>query len=245
MIARRTEVMEHSANLARLIDLHNKGFEYIQPFEEFQTLITTLRNDLENIDEVIKEDSENWSAEENLELYYENSVPIWEATQQEYSMKKKNMFDVLSDFKRHLKDVDENLNKNLTMQHPSIYFLFRNGYGESSKYSKISQDFYEAEWEIYIQTLNYYVILTYLLTGVVMVVGCLLIGWKLYQLQNCSNKIWNIIFNFPHPKVREKYSNTLQRLEFLPFDEEPLTGEDVMNEEKNTKKKEPRYYKPW
>ena len=246
MIARRTEIMQHSANLARLLDLESMGISYLQPFEKYETLLTSLIEDLETADKSIKDDSVNWEQNPKFNLYFENIIPVWESINGKYLMRKKNMFDVTSDFKKHLKNLKENLNEDLNMSNPSIYYLFRNGYGESTKFSNTSQEMYEEEWENYIALLDQYVVLTYGVTGIVCSLGILLIAWKLYQLQKCSKNIWNIVFDFPEGEIRERFGKTIERLEYLPtFDENILLEEDLKEEVKKRKRQNLKHYNSW
>jgi len=243
LISERSELMVHSANIARVLDLESKGFKYLVPFERCKDIIDELVTDLSYLNQKVKAWSKDWNGKPHFDLYFENSIPVWESLYGKYQMEKKNLLDISSDFKKHLENIQQKFEGGIDLEDPSAFFLFRNGYGETSKYSFLSQVMYYEEWEYYISTLENYLLLTYLLTACVFFTGTLLVAWKLYKLQLCSNHIWNIVFNYPQVKVKEKLAKALERLEYLPFE----TNNLLINEENSqiNKRGSVSFYKPW
>ena len=238
-IALRSRAMLVSAHISRQLDLKSRGFDFLVPLNYYMDILKVVAEELQRSNTKIRNDAKNWQTEAYSSLYFSNIVPTWFLENKTPKIQNENLFDLSSMFDEHLQRVKQKFNSNLTLDDPSVFFLFQNGHGQGLKYSNSSQSLYKGEEEVFIQNLYLSVYIAYIVSGFQLALAAFLIGFKLFQLQKASDETWNKIFELKNESLTEVLAKLQNRLESI--DSHTQAIELPFSDRSDS----PQRYKPW
>lgn len=230
---------------ARLIDLNSKGIELGHNKTEIKKEISYISNRFSMILKMFNDKLDDLPSTKYKALYKEDVAPVWVMERGVPVLKKKNLYDVVTLFNLHLSRVVENIDqKNLTLDDEDMFFLYKNGIGDCMKFVNQTNSIYTENDEILLTSLYYNLIICLLTLILTSTVALSILVWKLNLLQVCSDKVWDLIYNFPGIKIVNKNILVKERLEGIHMT--PESGDlDQSQAAKTLKKTQIKKYSLW
>jgi len=231
------------ATLARQLSMLNSGFAFETTESEMRAELLVLKNNYTGIVADMHESVPRWEESPKKNCYLYDEIVTVSLTSEHIKLQKRNLFNAMALMVDNAGVIIESALTDLKISNPSVFYLLRNGVGETLAAINTTNKLYLQDDYLKLRLTKMQVEML-LLTGILLLLGAfsLVIVPTIYFVEKNNKSVWSFLYELPREGLAELKLKCLERLDVVHGEDFSLQFKE---EVRAVRKKTPRPSYKW